>query len=642
VRDAAGGEDVAARAARVFGYTAENNPFGDANLTTSFVWKKKIEKDIASGAAQGVPSREEEDRRRDELMDEVERAKERRARREAERDEMDRLRAEETRLKEAAHYKEWEARDDEFHLYQARQKAVIRLREGRGTLSDTLFFNLLLSDTVTGTRAAGQTKAVLRDAFLRAGASTADPVELVRGAEGDVLNELGEDLRGLGELEAAAVEALASGGGGGSGGGGVRAGGRRTVGGVGTVPQMTTFPDFWAALGSVVEGETSRAAARAAGVASGRAVSALRAVEDEVDAMFEGKVERDLGDMEGEIRDMLAGRVAVVPSSLSIGAAATQGGAVDHEYWAGVLRHLALATARAALRRLHEAALLDRLEQIDVANAQWTAGEGGERMRARASVSAAPAAALDAAARASALVGADVLGGGGAGAGAAPAALLSSDAAGAASRRALIEARIAALHSRGAGTMVDGAPRVGWGGGEGEEAPLADAAGRPLPTGDGEEDLDAGAEVVVAGGGAGPVRLPAHLSAEEAALLSDKYKPRKPRYLNRVKTGYDWNQYNKTHYDKENPPPKTVQGYKFTVFYPDLLDRSRTPRFSLSPSDSPDYVIIRFTGGPPYEDIAFKIVNREWEYSRKNGFKCVFDRGVLHLWWNFKRMRYRK
>jgi hypothetical protein len=45
----------------------------------------------------------------------------------------------------------------------------------------------------------------------------------------------------------------------------------------------------------------------------------------------------------------------------------------------------------------------------------------------------------------------------------------------------------------------------------------------------------------------------------------DKYRPRKPRYFNRINTGYDWNKYNQTHYDHDNPPPKTVQGYKFNV-----------------------------------------------------------------------------
>lgn len=60
----------------------------------------------------------------------------------------------------------------------------------------------------------------------------------------------------------------------------------------------------------------------------------------------------------------------------------------------------------------------------------------------------------------------------------------------------------------------------------------------------------------------------------------DKYRPRKPRYFNRVHTGYEWNKYNQTHYEclflsvtslsytnlsshsVDNPPPKVVQGYK--------------------------------------------------------------------------------
>ena len=79
---------------------------------------------------------------------------------------------------------------------------------------------------------------------------------------------------------------------------------------------------------------------------------------------------------------------------------------------------------------------------------------------------------------------------------------------------------------------------------------------------------------------------------------ADKYRPRKPRYFNRVKTGYDWHKYNQTHYDHDNPPPKTVQGYKFNIFYPDLINRFETPRFTLEKSDSPEFVIIRFSAGP--------------------------------------------
>lgn len=122
----------------------------------------------------------------------------------------------------------------------------------------------------------------------------------------------------------------------------------------------------------------------------------------------------------------------------------------------------------------------------------------------------------------------------------------------------------------------------------------------------------------------------------------DKYRPRKPRYFNRVKTGYDWNKYNQTHYDKDNPPPKIVQGYKFNIFYPDLIDTTKTPQFRLEPANTDDFCIMRFIAGPPYEDIAFKIVNREWSRSRKRGFKCTFERGVLSLYFNFNTHWYRK
>eukprot|EP01134_Creolimax_fragrantissima_P000239 CFRG0239T1 len=132
--------------------------------------------------------------------------------------------------------------------------------------------------------------------------------------------------------------------------------------------------------------------------------------------------------------------------------------------------------------------------------------------------------------------------------------------------------------------------------------------------------------------------------ANETYDWSDKYRPRKPRFFSRVHTGFEWNKYNQTHYDsRENPPPKIVQGYKFNVFYPDLLDRSKAPTYKLIPiPDEPDFCTIRFSAGPPYEDIAFKVVKREWEYSHKRGFKCQFDRGIFQLWFHFRRNRYRK
>ncbi|KAJ2317513.1 major facilitator super transporter protein [Coemansia sp. RSA 2704] len=120
----------------------------------------------------------------------------------------------------------------------------------------------------------------------------------------------------------------------------------------------------------------------------------------------------------------------------------------------------------------------------------------------------------------------------------------------------------------------------------------------------------------------------------------DKHRPRKPRYFNRVHTGYEWNKYNQTHYDKDNPPPKVVQGYKFNIFYPDLIDRTSAPTYRIEKDpESDETSILRFVAGPPYEDVAFRIVNREWEYNRRRGFRNTFDRGVLQLHFRFKRHR---
>jgi hypothetical protein len=121
---------------------------------------------------------------------------------------------------------------------------------------------------------------------------------------------------------------------------------------------------------------------------------------------------------------------------------------------------------------------------------------------------------------------------------------------------------------------------------------------------------------------------------------ADKYRPRKPRYFNRVQMGYEWNKYNQTHYDHDNPPPKVVQGYKFNIFYPDLIDKAKAPTFkiirehgrrrgeSFAPAGEEDTCLIRFIAGPPYEDIAFRIVDKEWDYSAKGdrGFKSSFDK----------------
>ncbi|SCN62190.1 cactin homolog, putative [Plasmodium chabaudi adami] len=117
---------------------------------------------------------------------------------------------------------------------------------------------------------------------------------------------------------------------------------------------------------------------------------------------------------------------------------------------------------------------------------------------------------------------------------------------------------------------------------------------------------------------------------------------RKPLYFNRIKTSFDWNKYNKTHYDYENTPPKYICGYKFNIFYTNLLNSNQKPSWKICPCDEEGTVLIVFHGGPPYIDIAFKIINSEWSYDKHRGFRNVFSRGILQLYFNFKKKRYRR
>ncbi|KAF2666209.1 hypothetical protein BT63DRAFT_434092 [Microthyrium microscopicum] len=140
------------------------------------------------------------------------------------------------------------------------------------------------------------------------------------------------------------------------------------------------------------------------------------------------------------------------------------------------------------------------------------------------------------------------------------------------------------------------------------------------------------------------------------AEWADKYEARNPEHFNRVRLGYEWNKYNQTHYDIDNPPPKVVQGYKFNMFYPDLVDKAKAPTYKIereggrkrgqtfAPAGEEDTCLIRFIAGAPYNDVAFRIVDREWDYSskRERGFKSSFEQGILQLHFQFKKIYYRK
>jgi hypothetical protein len=92
-----------------------------------------------------------------------------------------------------------------------------------------------------------------------------------------------------------------------------------------------------------------------------------------------------------------------------------------------------------------------------------------------------------------------------------------------------------------------------------------------------------------------------------------------------------------------------VFGYKFFLHYPDLLDKTKPPFFRLQEDPNPplgyseETEMIVFCAGPPYQDVAFRIVKQEWEHNHNYGYKSEFkDTGILHLWFNFTRKKYQK
>ncbi|GFE55475.1 hypothetical protein BaOVIS_028790 [Babesia ovis] len=117
----------------------------------------------------------------------------------------------------------------------------------------------------------------------------------------------------------------------------------------------------------------------------------------------------------------------------------------------------------------------------------------------------------------------------------------------------------------------------------------------------------------------------------------------KPLFAARVTMTYDWNKYNLSHFDMDNPPPKSVQGFKFSIFFSDLEDPRATPQWKLvKDGSSTETCLLVFKGGRPYAPLAFRIPAREWDTDPSRGFKNCFSDGVLHLYFNYRKLVYRR
>ncbi|KAK0555358.1 hypothetical protein OC846_001198 [Tilletia horrida] len=613
-------EEAAARAAaaEAIFYSAEDNPFHDSNLSQQFKWGKKDDRDKKLGLTPAEARHRDEIRRR-EAQEEVARLAAKRAQREVERQLREEEQAKAAREAESAHMAAWVAKEDDFHLEQARKRAAIRVKNNRAKPIDILAINLKWADPAIAARDPANKNGQDDDEDDEAGLEIdlEEPYNIFENLTLSDTEELYQDIQMYLALEKD----------------------ERNV-------------DFWKSMLLVCNDklEELRSVNPGAGSSTGPAPTRIEPqVRSEMNQMLSTKSADQLLKLQGSVRAKLS-----------------SGEPVDVEYWESLLRLIVVWRAKAKLRDLHEVVLQNRLEylrkkqrdearrmqdelemEFEDADELLASGQDGKDEDSEAAA-AREAAEADAAAEeeqarldaewveemelpaisdVSKLPYAERR---------LPIITLADD------RAALVEARRAVL---GTAFVPRARAPVRREPAEGEDADLAlykAEASKALDVE--EEEFDDVEEILGVGGGGeevGGAALAAGASSSRTYQYEDKYRPRKPRYFNRVHTGYEWNKYNQTHYDTDNPPPKVVQGYKFNIFYPDLIDKTKAPTYRIiKESGNDETVLLRFIAGPPYEDVAFRIVNKQWDHKR--GFRSSFDRGVLQLYFNFLRQRYRK
>jgi hypothetical protein len=114
----------------VAGYTNDENPFGDVQLSEKFVWKKKIQGDAKQGKYHTKATKADEKRRRDEIGEEIAKVKRRREEREEEHEAWEAEKERMQREADEAEFGDYTELEDKFHLKQTRIRSQIRIREG--------------------------------------------------------------------------------------------------------------------------------------------------------------------------------------------------------------------------------------------------------------------------------------------------------------------------------------------------------------------------------------------------------------------------------------------------------------------------------------------------------------------------------
>lgn len=489
-------------------YTNEDNPFGDANLTSTFVWQKKLE-------VKGLTNLRDEEieiinrQKQMENKAELEKVKKRRLERELEMAQREEEMALLQRSREAAEFQEWERQEDQFHLEQARLRSKIRIQDGRAKPID------LLAQYVS-THSLEETIEMQMH----------EPYTYLNGLGIEDLEDLLEDIRVYMEMDKS---------------------GENT--------------GYWVDLTIIASDELQKLKKMELGseyhAVVGNREGINHSVARDVTSIFQGKTAQQLDELKLKIESKLSGKED----------------GVDIGYWESLLSQLKAHMARARLRDRHQENLRKKLEMLkseQVETDEPMQTDQNTEEPSTSSIKHEPTEeenddssqdidkedeeAMD----------------------------LLSDCF-ALYKQGNYSPEYVPEDSMDSNIRIIDADQL--------EVNIEKVRNRVLNRAEDVDDEDFATKEEMRL--AKVVRDSLGVNAEEAEfsvetkldsevyLWSDKYRPRKPRYFNRVHTGFEWNKYNQTHYDMDNPPPKIVQGYKFNIFYPDLIDKNSTPQYFL-------------------------------------------------------------
>lgn len=456
--------------------------------SSNFVWAKKLEKE----GLKNLSKKEIENlnkRKKLENIDELEKLKKRRLEREAQRQEREKEQYETQRAKEAAQFDEWQKQEETFHLEQARLRSKIRIQDGRAKPID------LLAQYINDQNLEESIEMQMHEPSL-----------YIQGLSIDDLEDLTEDIKVYNELE------------------------------------KNENSDYWEDIMIIVDDDLKKLK-KSESDNQGRREGIHQSVSQDVSKIFKGKTTTQLNELRRKIEDKLSSKAE----------------GIDIAYWESLLSNLKAHMARARLRDRHQDNLKSKLEllkreQEEILIKEEDLHEQEEEVEAAAvmsehSNSPKPSTSRDPEPSTSK-------------------AHTDDETSQDASKLSLVEQTAETdllqecfkLYDKGNYSprylkLADFEPHIEILTEDQNQQRLQEMRMKVIEEEENQEKFDMKDVAMRKEARKGMNEDEAEFSVEskldpQVYLWSDKYRPRKPRYFNRVHTGFEWNKYNQTHYGK--------------------------------------------------------------------------------------------